>query len=319
MTFLLLAKAADGAPERLPPARPARRPRAASTPSCSRELARGGRRVGAARRARARRARAFDEPRDRGASTRSAPPTHALGAADASGPRSSSPRPTAASATRCAALAGRHPSRRSAIDLVRGAVPDAARPRDRGVARGKTLVAGVIDGHNIWRGDLAPPSSALDGLPRSAPATVAVVTSTSLLHVPHDVDDEPALDAAPRSRGSRSPTRRSRRSRRSPAASPRAATRSQAELAEASAALADRAGAPGVRVPARARAARGPRPTADFDRARVRRARRRAGGALDLPTLPTTTIGSFPQTAEIRRARAACVRGELGRRRVHGR
>jgi 5-methyltetrahydropteroyltriglutamate--homocysteine methyltransferase len=31
-----------------------------------------------------------------------------------------------------------------------------------------------------------------------------------------------------------------------------------------------------------------------------------------LPPLPTTTIGSFPQTAEIRAARAAFKRGELG-------
>ena len=33
--------------------------------------------------------------------------------------------------------------------------------------------------------------------------------------------------------------------------------------------------------------------------------------ALGLPALPTTTIGSFPQTTEIRRARAARTRGDL--------
>ena len=33
--------------------------------------------------------------------------------------------------------------------------------------------------------------------------------------------------------------------------------------------------------------------------------------ALDLPELPTTTIGSFPQTAEIRRARARLLKGEV--------
>ena len=41
----------------------------------------------------------------------------------------------------------------------------------------------------------------------------------------------------------------------------------------------------------------------------MRRAAQQA--ARDLPLLPTTTIGSFPQTAEIRRARAAHVRGDL--------
>ncbi|MCH2242273.1 MAG: 5-methyltetrahydropteroyltriglutamate--homocysteine S-methyltransferase, partial [Aquabacterium sp.] len=42
------------------------------------------------------------------------------------------------------------------------------------------------------------------------------------------------------------------------------------------------------------------------ERAPLQRAR------LKLPLLPTTTIGSFPQTADIRRARAAHKRGELG-------
>ena len=42
------------------------------------------------------------------------------------------------------------------------------------------------------------------------------------------------------------------------------------------------------------------------ERAPLQRAR------LNLPLLPTTTIGSFPQTADIRRARAAHKRGELG-------
>ena len=50
------------------------------------------------------------------------------------------------------------------------------------------------------------------------------------------------------------------------------------------------------------------------DRTRAPYAERKAAqkGRLGLPLLPTTTIGSFPQTAEIRKARAAHRRGELG-------
>ncbi|MET1015468.1 MAG: 5-methyltetrahydropteroyltriglutamate--homocysteine S-methyltransferase, partial [Leifsonia flava] len=81
-------------------------------------------------------------------------------------------------------------------------------------------------------------------------------------------------------------------------------------LDAASVALAQRLSAPGVRDGAvRARAA----VLSDADFARddyeVRVAAQQE--ALDLPPLPTTTIGSFPQTGEIRRARAALGRGEL--------
>ena len=82
------------------------------------------------------------------------------------------------------------------------------------------------------------------------------------------------------------------------------------EIAQASAALADRLDAPGVRdgsVRARA-AALSP---LDFDRGDYAERQAAQAEALDLPALPTTTIGSFPQTADIRRARARHAKGEL--------
>ena len=78
----------------------------------------------------------------------------------------------------------------------------------------------------------------------------------------------------------------------------------QAELDAASAALDDRLRA---RRRARRRGARSVRPRldeADFSRGDYARARAAQDAALDLPVLPTTTIGSFPQTGEIRKARA---------------
>ena len=50
---------------------------------------------------------------------------------------------------------------------------------------------------------------------------------------------------------------------------------------------------------------------AERDRADAATRRTAQGARLTLPTLPTTTIGSFPQTTELRTARAALRRGEL--------
>src|SRR5690606_8599071 len=187
------------------------------------------------------------------------------------------------------------------VDLVRGAVP-ASLP-DLG---GKTLVGGVVDGHNIWRGDLDAAFAKLEALRGLGATTVAASTSTSLLHVPHDVQDESKLDGrlvswlafADQKVGQVVALARG-------LAEGRAAI--EDELSAASAALADRQDAPGVRdgsVRQRALA------EADFSRDAYE-VRESAQEALNLPALPLTTIGSFPQTADIRRARAQFVRGEV--------
>ncbi|MFF3029093.1 5-methyltetrahydropteroyltriglutamate--homocysteine S-methyltransferase [Microbacterium sp. NPDC057944] len=188
-----------------------------------------------------------------------------------------------------------------AVDLVRGGVPAAAAGLE-----GKTLVGGVVDGHNIWRGDLASAFDTLEALRALGAAGVSASTSTSLLHVPHDVSDETKLDArlvswlafadqkveqvVALARG---------------LAEGRAAV--AADLDAASAALQDRLSAPGVRDGAiRARALT----EADFSRVSYEE-RESAQEALGLPALPLTTIGSFPQTGDIRRARARFTRGEI--------
>ena len=50
-----------------------------------------------------------------------------------------------------------------AIDLVRGAVPDASSAVRAGLA-GKTLVAGVVDGRNVWRADLEAAVTTLEAV-----------------------------------------------------------------------------------------------------------------------------------------------------------
>jgi 5-methyltetrahydropteroyltriglutamate--homocysteine methyltransferase len=190
-----------------------------------------------------------------------------------------------------------------AIDLTRGAVPAPTAGLEE-----KILVGGVVDGRNVWRGDLAAAWSTLDRLRDLGAASVAATTSTSLQHVPHDVGDEPDLDPrlvswlafADQKVGQVA-------SLALGLAEGRDAIDS--DIAAASAALADRRHAPGVRDGSvRSRAAE--LETGDLARSDYE-IRREAQEALALPLLPTTTIGSFPQTADIRRARAQHAAGLL--------
>ena len=176
-----------------------------------------------------------------------------------------------------------------------------------------TLVAGIVDGRNIWRADLAAASAQLEALKAVATGGLAVATSTSLQHVPHDTAlekwDDAELDADLHAWLAFADQK---------VAEVEVLARGLAqgadaiapEVAEATTALAARAAHAGVNVAAvRDRLAA---VTAD-DRKRGPFADREAAQAerLGLPTLPTTTIGSFPQTLDIRKARAAHNRGEL--------
>jgi len=190
-----------------------------------------------------------------------------------------------------------------ALDLVRGAVP----PGAPGLAD-KVIVGGVVDGRNVWRCDLGAALDRLEDVAALGPRAVSAATSSSLLHVPHDIEDESQLDArlrgwiafADQKVGEVAVLARALREGRAAVAD---------DIAAASAALADRRTAPGVRDGAvRAR-------LAGVTSAQRRRAstdeRERAQEGLRLPVLPTTTIGSFPQTEEIRAARAAHERGRI--------
>ncbi|MFC8800999.1 5-methyltetrahydropteroyltriglutamate--homocysteine S-methyltransferase [Promicromonospora sp. NPDC057138] len=192
-----------------------------------------------------------------------------------------------------------------AIDLVRGAVPE-------GPVAGletKTLVAGVIDGHNIWRADLDARLATLEGLSALGAGAVAVGTSTSLLHVPHDVADEPRLDAGLKSWLAFADQKVAEVVTLATGLTAGRTAVAEA-LAESTEAVRSRAEAPGVVVP-EVRDRTAALTAADVERAPYAERAAAQQARLDLPPLPTTTIGSFPQTAEIRRTRASWVRGEL--------
>jgi 5-methyltetrahydropteroyltriglutamate--homocysteine methyltransferase len=195
------------------------------------------------------------------------------------------------------------------LDLFKGAVPSAAALAALG---SKTLVAGVVDGHNIWRNDLQASADKIAELQKSV-AKLAVSTSTSTQHVPHDVDEEVQLSEQLRSWLAFADQKAVEVATLAGLLSDADGVQAgavQSAIDEASRIIASRAAAEGVqRAEVRARTAA--LTAADFNRSEygVREAAQEK--ALDLPPLPTTTIGSFPQTSEIRTARARANKGEL--------
>ncbi|MFD9065122.1 5-methyltetrahydropteroyltriglutamate--homocysteine S-methyltransferase [Kitasatospora purpeofusca] len=174
---------------------------------------------------------------------------------------------------------------------------------------GKRLVAGVVDGRNIWINDLEKSLATLATLLGLADR-VDVAPSCSLLHVPidaaleRDVDPQIARWLAFARQKATEVALLARALREGTGAI-------TADLAANRADLASRAGSPITRDPAvRARTAAvtaddARRPQAYPQRAEAQRAR------LGLPLLPTTTIGSFPQTTELRLARADLTAGRI--------
>ena len=171
------------------------------------------------------------------------------------------------------------------------------------------LSAGVIDGRNIWRADLGAIAESLQDLHAELGERLWIAPSCSLLHVPVSLAAEKKLDADLKSWLAFATEKLDEVSTlalalRDPAAA-------QTKLAAANLALEARRHSSAVvnaLVQKRVAAvsdAMAERHSPFAERNRMQRE------ALDLPLLPTTTIGSFPQTASIRQARAAYKRGEL--------
>ncbi|MGW4321435.1 5-methyltetrahydropteroyltriglutamate--homocysteine S-methyltransferase [Streptomyces sp. NPDC004684] len=174
---------------------------------------------------------------------------------------------------------------------------------------GKRLVAGVVDGRNIWVNDLAKSLSTLGTLLGLADR-VDVAASCSLLHVPLDTALE--RDIEPQILRWLAFARQKTREIGTLAKGLAQGTDSIAgELSANRADLASRETSPITHDPAvRARAAAVTE--SDVRRSQPYAERIAAQRAhLRLPLLPTTTIGSFPQTGELRTARADLRAGRI--------
>ena len=195
------------------------------------------------------------------------------------------------------------------LDRLTGA-PDGRDGRD-----GRVLSLGVVDGHNVWRTDLDRVLEQVAEAERRLGDRLWIGPSCSLQHVPHDLELEDSLDptvkgwlAFARQKLEEVSTLTAALETGGTAADPRLAERLAANRRAVESRRVAQAEAPD-RVRRRAAsvtAALAHRSSPYAVRAEVQQ------HALGLPPLPTTTIGSFPQTAEIRQARRRHDAGELG-------
>ena len=194
------------------------------------------------------------------------------------------------------------------LDLNEGKDENLAAVEKYGVAENTTLFAGVVNGRNIWRNNYSVSLGLIDAL-RQKTDNVAVSTASSLLHVPFSTEGETALDPAVLKHFAFAVEKLTELKEIAVLAdSDEDAKKASADLA-ANQALFD-----GTRVAADpAVAERIAKLTdADFVRQPARAERQKEQRvALGLPLLPTTTIGSFPQTKEIRAERAKLRKGEI--------
>lgn len=191
------------------------------------------------------------------------------------------------------------------VDLVAGRVSELAAVPG---LDNKTVVAGIVDGRNIWRTDLEAALGTLATLSGSV-GHVAVSTSCSTLHVPYTLDTEEDLDAALRSWlafGFEKVTEvvalaRGLRDGRDAISAEVTASNAAIESRKSDPRLNNGQVRSRIASIAASGATRGP--------AEQRRAAQQ--DRLNLPALPTTTIGSYPQTSAIRVARADLRSGKI--------
>ncbi len=196
------------------------------------------------------------------------------------------------------------------LDLVRA--PDQLAPALAALRGSPTrLSLGVLDGRNVWASDLDAVLVTLDlAVDALGEGRVTIAPSCSLLHVPYAAAREASIPDEVRGWLAFAAERLSELGLLARALS--APEDRDALLADARAAAAGRRASARTTDPA-VRARVSALSPADYDRASPADARRAAQRArVALPELPTTTIGSFPQTAAIRAARRDLRAGTLG-------
>lgn len=174
----------------------------------------------------------------------------------------------------------------------------------------KVLSLGVINGRNIWKTDLTAVLDWVEPIAKQLGDRLWIAPSCSLLHVPVDLDSEQKLDADVKSWLAFALQKLGELRVLGKALS-QGRDAVKAELAENLAALTARRNSPRVNNPAVKAAVA--RISAELGKRKSVYAQRASKQAefLKLPAFPTTTIGSFPQTVEIRRARSEFKAGRL--------
>ncbi|MBN1403547.1 MAG: 5-methyltetrahydropteroyltriglutamate--homocysteine S-methyltransferase [Opitutales bacterium] len=158
------------------------------------------------------------------------------------------------------------------------------------------LSLGLVDGRNIWRCDTAKAAQAIDKAAAVlGTERIIVATSCSLLHVPVSLTSESELKPDVKARMAFAEEK---------LLELKALGQNRHDAAKSATASARKAPSPSLRLATIGEA--------DLSRAlpRVQRLALQRK-SLGLPPIPTTTIGSFPQTKEVRANRAAFKKGDI--------
>ncbi len=201
------------------------------------------------------------------------------------------------------------------LDFVHGREPNLQALERHGFPHDKILAAGLIDGRNIWRSDLTEKLRLIEQIGRTVPPERLIIQpSCSLLHVPVHLRRETKLDPVLKRALAFADEKldeivvlaRAVREGTDAVA---------AELKAGREALAELNGSPSrnredVRNAVDRISDRPAKREMPFkERQKLQR------NVWNLPPLPTTTIGSFPQTAEVRQARQLWRKGEWSKER----
>ena len=179
-----------------------------------------------------------------------------------------------------------------------------------GYPQNKVLSLGVVDGRNVWRCDLKRALDTLGPARAQLGDRLWLAPSCSLLHCPLDLAQEQGLDHEVKGwlAFARQKLEEIAWLKRGLAEGRKAVAYeiAVANGARSSRALSQRAHNPAVEQAVRAVNPATAQRTAPFERRYAAQQK-----SLNLPPFPTTTIGSFPQTAAVRRARSEFAGGKL--------
>ncbi|MDF3934670.1 5-methyltetrahydropteroyltriglutamate--homocysteine S-methyltransferase [Pseudomonas citronellolis] len=175
----------------------------------------------------------------------------------------------------------------------------------------KVLSLGLVNGRNIWRCDLEKALEVVRHAHDRLGERLWLAPSCSLLHCPVDLEREDQLDAELKGWLAFAVQKCKEVALLARAATEPQATEVVAAIEHSRAAQASHAASPRIHKPAvQARLAAIEAGDAQRQSPFAERIGKQRAG-LDLPAFPTTTIGSFPQTAAIRLARQSFKQGKL--------
>jgi len=205
------------------------------------------------------------------------------------------------------------------IDLCRGpnqantGANDAEKALDEALAKigDKTLSVGIVDGRNIWKNDLTKSLGLVEkAVAKLGSDKVFVAGSSSLLHTPVDLNSETQLDDQLKSWMAYATQKVDEIATIAKGAN-EGRDAIAAEIEASDAVQEDRRTSSRIHNDAVKDRIANITPEMTQRKSPFAERQKVQHAALNLPLYPTTTIGSFPQTPDIRKARAQFKKGEI--------